>query len=289
VGFRDVLLGQNDFNGVTGFPANFGYDQSTGWGTPNITSFVNSQLFVSVDFLVCGGCTDTGCEMGNSIAACQKYNPSTGNFTAVGSMTYSRGFFPSVLLADGTTLLPGGEEYLNGFGLIVVSVTEKFNPSTGKVSQGPNMKYYRAFHTGTRLDDGRVLAAGGLYYLSSGAVAALNNGETYDPVANKWTLIGNSMSSARYDHIGTLLNDGRVLLAGGVNSAPTVLKTADIFDPIANAFSQVGSMTVARRKHSAVVLPGGKVLVPAAPVPATPGAAPSCSTPRPTALPQLAI
>ena len=53
VGFRDVLLGQNDFNGVTGFPANFGYDQSTGWGTPNVTSFVNSQLFVSVDFLVC--------------------------------------------------------------------------------------------------------------------------------------------------------------------------------------------------------------------------------------------
>jgi hypothetical protein len=33
------------------------------------------------------------------------------------------------------------------------------------------------------------------------------------------------------------------------------------FDPIANSFSQVGSMATARRGHSGVVLPGGKVLV----------------------------
>jgi subtilase family serine protease len=34
---RDVTIGNNDFNGVTGFSAGVGYDQATGWGSPDIT------------------------------------------------------------------------------------------------------------------------------------------------------------------------------------------------------------------------------------------------------------
>jgi trimeric autotransporter adhesin len=41
-GVRDTTLGNNDFNGVVGFEAQPGYDQATGWGTPDITQFVRN-------------------------------------------------------------------------------------------------------------------------------------------------------------------------------------------------------------------------------------------------------
>jgi subtilase family serine protease len=39
-GIRDVTMGNNDFNGVTGFDAVAGYDQATGWGSPDVGTFV---------------------------------------------------------------------------------------------------------------------------------------------------------------------------------------------------------------------------------------------------------
>jgi hypothetical protein len=43
-GLRDVTAGQNDFNGVVGFPAVNGYDQATGWGSPDMTVFAFAYL-----------------------------------------------------------------------------------------------------------------------------------------------------------------------------------------------------------------------------------------------------
>jgi len=40
VGLRDVTSGDNHFNGVAGFSAGPGYDQATGWGTPDIDQLV---------------------------------------------------------------------------------------------------------------------------------------------------------------------------------------------------------------------------------------------------------
>ena len=39
-GFRDITSGTNTYNGVTGFPAGAGYDQSTGWGEVDVAEFV---------------------------------------------------------------------------------------------------------------------------------------------------------------------------------------------------------------------------------------------------------
>ena len=44
-GIRDVTSGNNDFNGVTGFAAQSGYNQATGWGTADMGVFVGA--FVS--------------------------------------------------------------------------------------------------------------------------------------------------------------------------------------------------------------------------------------------------
>jgi hypothetical protein len=41
-GIRDVTKGNNGFNGVKGFTAKPGYDQATGWGTPDINTFAHA-------------------------------------------------------------------------------------------------------------------------------------------------------------------------------------------------------------------------------------------------------
>src|ERR1019366_2803257 len=41
-GFHDVTIGNNNFNGVTGFTAGPGYDQATGWGTIDFNTFANA-------------------------------------------------------------------------------------------------------------------------------------------------------------------------------------------------------------------------------------------------------
>src|SRR3954453_21229573 len=68
-----------------------------------------------------------------------------------------------------------------------------------------------------------------------------------------------SLSSGRYNHTATLLNDGRVLVAGGNNSRP--LDSARLYDPATGRWSSAAPMNVAREGDGAVVLRSGKVLV----------------------------
>jgi N-acetylneuraminic acid mutarotase len=78
------------------------------------------------------------------------------------------------------------------------------------------------------------------------------------------------MSVPRALAAATSLKDGRVLVAGGVQSwkggqyAPNtqhVLSTAEIFDPATEGWTSAGSMSTARAANSAALLPNGDVLV----------------------------
>ena len=67
-----------------------------------------------------------------------------------------------------------------------------------------------------------------------------------------------SMTTARYDHTATLLNDGRVLVVGG-NAPNGIQSGAEVWN--AGSFSAAGTMSTARRAHTATLLSDGRVLV----------------------------
>src|SRR5882762_8221932 len=68
-----------------------------------------------------------------------------------------------------------------------------------------------------------------------------------------------TMTDARSVHSSTLLQNGLVLIAGGLSSS--WLRTAELYDPAQRTFRQTGSMITARAEHSATLLPDGKVLI----------------------------
>ena len=78
------------------------------------------------------------------------------------------------------------------------------------------------------------------------------------------------MADARFDFTATLLNDGRVLVAGGdlghdkpniYDANPRALASAELYDPSTGTWTPTGSMLTGRYRHTATLLPDGKVLV----------------------------
>lgn len=78
--------------------------------------------------------------------------------------------------------------------------------------------------------------------------------------AHGFALTG-SMQSARLAHTATLLNNGKVLVAGGQVDTSHLLATAELYDPSSGTFAPTGSMQTPRSQHTATLLNNGMVLI----------------------------
>jgi hypothetical protein len=192
-----------------------------------------------------------------------------GAFTPTGSMTTPRIFYTATLLADGRVLIAGGEILVNGARLATRSA-ELYNPATGAFTPTGYMTQARFITTATLLPDGKVLIAGGIggdqTYLPTVPSATA---ELYDPHTGTFTATGD-MTVARFGHVATLLADGKVLIAGGIDgdSYPDVCSReympdcafAELYDPLTGTFTAAG-VTLFRslgNPHTATLLPDGR-------------------------------
>jgi hypothetical protein len=70
-----------------------------------------------------------------------------------------------------------------------------------------------------------------------------------------------SLNTARGAHTATLLPNGMVLVAGGLDSSSNVSASAELYDPASGTWTATGSLNTGRAQHTATLLPNGMVLV----------------------------
>ena len=205
------------------------------------------------------------------------YNRLTRSFVDGPNLNQPRQFHTATLLTDGTVLIAGG----NADGR-----AEIFDDSgNGSFSLLNNpMSFPRSGHTATMLADGRVLVAGGYDHQSG---AATRTAEIYDPASKTFTLVidaqggTNALQQARIFHTASLLDNNKVLIAGGLDrisadaEAAQRLSTGEIYDPdflpdtLHGAFVLVGNpapgpgsqMTEGRVMHTQISIAGGQAVI----------------------------
>jgi large repetitive protein len=178
----------------------------------------------------------------------------SAGFVSVGNMATDRALHTATELLDGTVLVV---EDANGAG--APAPAEKYIPIIGafEATGAPLVK--RLGHTATLLQNGTVLVSGG-FAVNSPSVLPLASAELYSPFTGQFTATG-SMNQARYDHTATLLNNGMVLISGGMTSDSNFLSSAELYDPATGAFTAANGLNIARGNHTATRLSDGTVLI----------------------------
>lgn len=210
----------------------------------------------------------------NVLSSCEIYNPATNSFSPTGSMGTNRVLFGAAKLDDGRVVVTGGTDTLDSNVVNVVTgvlrSTEVYNPSTGSWSGSQNIGGYRLAPALTSLPNNRVMVSGGVqigfFFGIPTSASSTNNVQIWNN--GSWGG-GANMSQGRAGHQynQVRLNDGRILMTGGVdvpsllgatNAAP--ISGAEAYNPASNSWQTV-NMPVSRTLHTATLLSDGRVAV----------------------------
>jgi hypothetical protein len=217
--------------------------------------------------LIAGGSKNIGFR--SELASAEIYDPASGSFRETGSMTTPREGHSATLLRDGRVLIAGG----SANGVTTLSSAETYDYRTGRFTTIAPMSVPRETHSATLLKNGTVLIVGGGRGGMPGGYIAYTTAEVFDPARNVFTPLVAHMTTDRVAPAAALLDDGRVLVAGGKSGkihSPfggaslfyfTPLETAEVFDPGTNSFLPVGSMSMAHYLGVAAKLNNGMVLI----------------------------
>ncbi len=174
---------------------------------------------------------------GQPTAAAAIYDPATQTTTTL-AMASPRAGHGASLLGNGRVLITGGSSALdltNPLSLFtgILASTELFDPATNTFLAGPNMLEARAMHSSTTLTNGNVLIAGGITlipFLNLPTVSA--TAYRFNPASNSFGLPA-TFSGGRFLHSAVALDNGKVLLCGGLTlDLTTFLQTLNIQDLI---------------------------------------------------------
>ena len=106
--------------------------------------------------------------------------------------------------------------------------------------------------------DGRILVEGGLKRTHG---FSLGSAEIFDPATGTWSATG-SMLVARTNHTATTLEDGRVLVIGGLDRDRFKLAECELYDPNTGIWTTTTSYPSGPlASHVAVRLQDGRVFV----------------------------
>lgn len=143
----------------------------------------------------------------------------------------------------------------NGKVLIVGRGAELYDPETEMFTVIEDSSKINIFsHQSVLLSNGKVLVMGGEM---NGTNQILSTAMLYDPETNTFSDTGN-MITKRTVFIATLLNNGKVFIAGGYDGGK--ISSSELYDPDTGMFSDAGSNETPSRAFKSVLLESGKVL-----------------------------
>ncbi|MCA8921060.1 MAG: hypothetical protein KDD82_04580 [Planctomycetes bacterium] len=185
----------------------------------------------------------------------------TSGFVAVDSLNVPRGGHTSILLDDGRVLVVGGRAA--GGDRSLVAEAEVYDPladawslvtdlsgDAGRMRRG-KVDVRMTDATLVALQDGTVLVSGGFgierkgfFGLGKEKVDTLESAFVFNPADNSFKQVGD-MQYPRHSHTATVMDDGRVLIAGGYNDSmwkkDKTQAPFEIYDPAKGQFEKVGS------------------------------------------------
>jgi len=200
-----------------------------------------------------------------------------GSFAPAASlptMNQGRDSATATLLPNGKVLVAGGFSLGPTGSVVSLANVELYDPATNTFAppgSTPTMNQARGSATATLLPSGKVLIAGGVNAPGDGVNSILTSVELYDPAANTFAAPGStpSMNQTRAnvgngDLVSVLLANGKVLIAGGVDSFSVGLDTVELYDPTTNTFAPSASLPVMnshRDGPTGTSLPNGEALI----------------------------
>jgi hypothetical protein len=211
------------------------FDQKVGIWKPGPT-MVSKRVGHTATLLKDGTVLVAGGETGAGVTAGAELLNTTGvaSFSLFG-MSFARAGHAAVLLGNGKVLVTGGSDSIGH----TWKQAELYDPIGHKWLPAGNMVLPRMTLSLKLLSDGSAIAIGGDKNGTS---------EKYIPSSNTWSGLA-QMRSVRYNSASVTLDDGRILVAGGlVNANP--INSAEIFNPSTSAWSGVSNMKVARASFS---------------------------------------
>lgn len=181
------------------------------------------------------------------------YDPDTNTWTLAGGQDipgqYLEAYNRLHLLPDGRIFQPGHlpETYI-------------YDPATRSwtLVATTNLGEPRGNSSSVRLQDGRILIVGG-----ENKVAYFNSAEVIDlsQTTPQWQAVA-SMKSSRAFTDNVMLPDGNVLVIGGDEKTGSRSTTPELYDPVANTWTDMAPHSIERGYHStAILLPDARIIV----------------------------
>jgi hypothetical protein len=227
----------------------------------------------------------------------RRWDPATGQVTALSKPGYDIFCTGHAFTADGQLLVAGGHIANN----VGEAKARLYNPATDAWTTLPDMNAGRWYPTVTTLNNGDLLVVSGNVDTTVGVnrlpqvFQAANrtwrsltnaqlaqdlypmmllapNGKVFNPgpsattryldprSTGAWTVVGTRLGGYRDYGSAVVYDDGKVLVMGGGDPPASSAEVIDLNAP-SPAWRAVGSMQFARRQLNAVLLPDGRVLV----------------------------
>lgn len=249
-----VLVAGGQIPNVTGLDTAELYDPNVGTWTPTgafnfaRNGFHRMTVLPKGEVLVTGG--SSGQTNDEALADAERYNPATGSWNLIATMSQPRNGHTSTNLSNGQVLVVGGF-ISNTF----LQSAELYDPVTDTWSPVGNLNQARGNHTATVLQNGQVLlAGGGIQYavVTGGAELYVPSSVTLTALSDSHVWIGLKNSDdqgTRFDiltevyHNNVLVASGLTRCISGVTRNPSNAKEVVVsFDPFSPVVVDAGDV-----------------------------------------------